>query len=1146
MNRTLKTAARNNAASNNAASNTNGSMHTRSSPPTSAAHTPTLLAALVAGVCASLVAPAANAQTQKAVPVSVLAPTVSSTAPQVLAAGAYAANKAVGGVSVEIERNGIPADGQTATAVLVKVFDRKGNPLAGDALLTVEVSGGRLQLPGARTDEIGPGRQDADRNTLATQITVKNGEARFNLLAPDTPQDVRLRVTAGTAQAEGLVSFVPELRDMVAVGLVEGVIRLSRKDPQLIQPVRLNDGFEAELRRFSKSFNDGKGQAAGRVAFFLKGKVKGDALLTAAFDSEKETRARLLRDIKPDEFYPVYGDSSIKTFDAKSASRLYVRIDKDKSYALYGDFSTADGFATAHGGTGVAPSALRSLGAYSRTLTGFRGQWAAEGDSAAAKLGATLGAFAAYDSLKQVTEEFRALGTSGPYVLRNNSALENSEKVELLVRSKDNPGVIKSQRVLLRLDDYSFEPFSGRILMNRPVSSVDADGDPVSLRVTYEVDQGGDRFWVAGLEGGFNLGDRVRVGGAIVDDRNPTAPYRLGSVHLGARLLERTWFTAEVAQSDSTLWRAGTALFSNPTFQSGEQRLTQTGKAARVGLQHQGESLTVDLNAVRTGAGFYNPSAPLQSGRSEVVGKAAWQLTDMFSVFGEGLRAEDRSTGGRRNGAALGVGVKLSDSLKLQGGVRLARENGLWNGTTLGVTSNVTPGSSTNPTGGLTGGIDPVNINPSTGLASSSFASVGNTTTTGQGISIDATTVFLGAQYQATERWWLEGLVEGSVDGDNKRRLVLGSAYRVGERSRVFGRYENQSGLTSAYGAAKANAFTLGAETDYMPGGQLFSEYRLRDATAREAQWANGVRNTWSLREGVTYTTAVEYLKVLNGLGGNAAAVALGYDNTEHALWKFGGKLEWRRVFDNRKTSANDKSDSVLSTAQVARKINRDWTLLVRNYLLANQYAQGVQVGAQQGTGGYKALQNRFQVGAAYRPVDTNRLDVLTKYENKYSRNADQQVGLTEQVHIGSVHAVWHPSRPWWLSGRLAAKSGTETGLSAYGKTQYEAVMVSGRLVYDITENIDLGLMAATLMGNPGKSRQSAFGVEAGYLVQQNLWLSAGYNWRGFSDRDLSASEYTNSGFYLRLRFKFDEDLFEGASRAVNRALDRLASDPKN
>jgi hypothetical protein len=92
--------------------------------------------------------------------------------------------------------------------------------------------------------------------------------------------------------------------------------------------------------------------------------------------------------------------------------------------------------------------------------------------------------------------------------------------------------------------------------------------------------------------------------------------------------------------------------------------------------------------------------------------------------------------------------------------------------------------------------------------------------------------------------------------------------------------------------------------------------------------------------------------------------------------------------------------------------------------------------------------------------------------------------------------------------------------------------------------------MAATLMGGPNgnslssltRSRQSALGLEVGYLVKENLWLSAGYNWRGFSDADLTASEYTNSGVYMRLRLKFDEDLFASTSRAINRTLDRAAA----
>jgi hypothetical protein len=1106
---------------------------------------------LVCAAVLALVLPLAFAQTATLGTAqdvhSVGIPPLADGTPLLLQQAPYAASSVVERVAVEVERNALPADGQSATAVLVRLFGSDGKPVQTEVVVTLEVSAGRLLMPGARTDELGPGRTDVDPALPGTQVRVRSGELRFTLVAPDTPQDVRLRVTAGSAQATGAVSFVPETRGFIAVGLIEGVIRLSRKDPSLVQPVRLDDGFEAELRRFSRSFNDGKSDAAVRGALFLKGKILGGALLTASFDSEKETRARLLRDIKPDEFYPVYGDASVKGFEAQSSSRLYLRVDKNKSYALFGDFSTGDGFAAEQGAAGVAPTALKTLGAYNRTLTGLRGQWTTENGVA------TAGAFAAYDTLKQVTEEFRATGTSGPFVLRNNSALENSEKIEVLVRHKDNPGLIKTQRPLQRLDDYGFEPFSGRILLNRPLGSVDPQGDPVSLRVTYEVDQGGERFVVAGVEGSVAVGQRTRVGAALVRDQNPASPAKLASVHMGTQLADRTWLTAEVARSESTVYEVGTQTFSNPTQQAGEERVDRTGHAARVALQHQGSSTTLDATAIQTDTGFYNPGAPLSGGRSEATVKGTWRLTEQLHVFGEALRGRDKTADGTRQGAALGLGVKLGQRLNVQGGVRVLQEDGGWNAGVPVITPNPTPGSSSMPTGGLLGGTDAVTVNPATGQSLASYAPV-STQAAGQGISVDATTLFLGAQFAATERLSVEGLVEGAVDGQHKHRLVLGGAYRVGERSRLVARYEDQSGLTSAYGATRSNALSVGADTQYMPGGQLFSEYRLRDATSREAWWANGVRNTWALREGVTATTAMEYLRVLDGQGGDAAAIALGYDYTAHPLWKLASKLEWRRVFDNRRLPGDEQSDSVLSTVALARKMNRDWTLLVRNHLLANRYAQGpggmpAGIGSP-AAGAYTALQDRLQIGAAFRPVDHNRFDVLSKYEFRFSHNANGQVGLKEAVHVASVQANYHPSRPWWFTARLAAKSREESGLSAQGKTRYDAALLSGRLVYDISENIDIGFMAATLVGGPNgnslsslpRSRQSALGLEVGYLVKENLWLSAGYNWRGFSDADLTASEYTNSGVYMRLRLKFDEDLFASTSRAINRTLDRAAA----
>ena len=74
---------------------------------------------------------------------------------------------------------------------------------------------------------------------------------------------------------------------------------------------------------------------------------------------------------------------------------------------------------------------------------------------------------------------------------------------------------------------------------------------------------------------------------------------------------------------------------------------------------------------------------------------------------------------------------------------------------------------------------------------------------------------------------------------------------------------------------------------------------------------------------------------------------------------------------------------------------------------------------------------------------------------------------------------------------------------------------------------------------SPRLNSQNAAGAEIGYLLTSNLWLSAGYNWTGFRDHDLTGSEYTSRGAYLRLRFKFDERLFSGNDPDVNRTLDR-------
>jgi hypothetical protein len=56
-------------------------------------------------------------------------------------------------------------------------------------------------------------------------------------------------------------------------------------------------------------------------------------------------------------------------------------------------------------------------------------------------------------------------------------------------------------------------------------------------------------------------------------------------------------------------------------------------------------------------------------------------------------------------------------------------------------------------------------------------------------------------------------------------------------------------------------------------------------------------------------------------------------------------------------------------------------------------------------------------------------------------------------------------------------------------------------------------------------------------MVMENLWLSAGYNWFGYKDQDLTGGDYTNKGAFVRLRYKFDEDLFRAKSKPAKAEL---------
>jgi hypothetical protein len=1018
------------------------------------------------------------------------------------------------------------ADGHTVLQFTVAVLDAQGAPIK-EGLLSVTTDGGMLI--------------DGDGHPAAQGLTAlpfRDGAAGFDLLVPARPGEVHIRVAAGRVTALGTLRFLPELRDMIAVGVIEGVISKHSLSADSIAPARFSDGFEREIESWSRQLG-GNLDGAGRVAFFLKGKISGDALLTAAYDSDKETRAKLATTIDPNAVYPVYGDNSIVGFEAQSASRLFVRIDKDRSYLLYGDFSTGGTSAAGTAASGTPPGAsLRAssavsiqstklpdevlLGRYDRTATGLRGHY----EDAANK----ADAFVIDDTLSRVIEEDPANGTSGPFAIRNNNAIQNSELVEVIVRDKNQRGVIKSITPLVRYVDYSFEPFSGQILLQQPLPSLSPSGDPVSLRITYEVDLGGARFLTYGASVSRQLNAAARIGASDVEDRNPLAPYRLSSVNADVALSSSLRLVAEAARTSSTLFSANGQVYALPSGQPGEVGAQLQGDAERVELLYKGAAAEGRLWWLRAGTGFNNQSAGVAPGREDVGARGSVPIADGVKLYAESMRSTDALTQTGRQANQIGILDKLSKVLTLDFSLRHLEDNSAFPPEATIAPNAAGPGAGYTVAGGFFGtGTGSTVVDPLTGAAINTLAPVGSTATAAPGRSLNATTARLASSWQATPQLRVDGALERSIDGEDHSSTELGAVYALTEREKAYVRAETQTGLASANSllpADRSNSFIVGLTHGVSDETSVFSEYRLVDAAYNASPStfdqlvANGLRNVHPLAAGLSATSTAELLRVFDGTQRQALALGSRLDYTAHPDWKASGTIEFRRLGDDPSLPGDQSQRQWLSTLTVARKLDASWTLLLKNYLLLHfnhDDVAGNPIG--------DTREERFLIGAAWRPLDNNRINGLARYEYKSVSDQSQPLGEHYDAHIASATMDYHPDRYWWMTGRVAVKRETDFNLPV-GSQAFDAWLVGGRLTRDLTDKIDIGVMFSTLHQQAGIARQSAYGFETGYLVATNMWVSLGYNLAGFTDRDLAASDYTQRNIYVRLRAKFDETLF--------------------
>ena len=909
---------------------------------------------------------------------------------------------------------GTLADAGTTASVAVELQDARGVPVTARTPLTLETTLGRWQAG------------DLDPALPGLQVFIEGGRAAFTLVPPAEPGEGGITAASGLVRAEETITFAPNLRPLIAAGVVEGVVHLGSGGNGWLQPASQRDGFEEELRTWSASGDGSRLGAGARAAFFLKGKIRGDYLLTAAYDSEKDGGKDLFRDIQPGAFYPVYGDASVRGYDAQSTGRLYVRIDRNRSFLLAGDFTTQP----------ADPDAARGLSTYQRSLSGVKGHFERGRSS--------LNAWASEDSSRQVIEEVPANGTSGPYQFAPRSVRVNSERVEVLTRDRDQPARIIETRSLTRFFDYEYEPFTGRLLLRAPLRSLDADLNPVSLRITYEVDEDGPSFWTYGADARYKLTDRLTLSGNYARDENPADPYQLTGGGAQWQFGPKTTLTAEVAQSDSSE--------------------TGAGLAGRVEFRHRDEKTDARIFYGETDPKFRNPASLLLPGRVEAGFKATYKLRPTTSLITQGLLTEDTARAASRKGVRVDV----------------AQSVGAWRFEVGARHSEQTAASPSGPARAA---------GPST---------------------VDSLRAKVTAPLPLLSGATAYGEYERAVSNARRELAAVGFDAALRRGGRAYGRHEF---ITSLGGAFELNEVernhntVVGLETPYLKGGQIFNEYRAgQELYGREAEAALGLRNLFHLGDGVRLNTSFERVTPVGGAGRNESTALAGALEFERERWRANARLELRE---------STSTDSVLNTLGYARRLNAEWTFLGKSILLLTR---------THGAAGGDSLQSRVQTGFAWRPARDDRWNLLGKYEVRYETDDRAAASVSRRLaHIFATDVAFTSRAGWTLSGHYAGKLTAEDGLAAG-----TAHLVGGRWRREFGRRWDAGLNAWALFAGDGGQLRHAVGPEAGVTLKKNLRLGLGYNFTGFRDRDLASDGTTARGVFLRLAFKFDEQLLRG------------------
>ena len=402
------------------------------------------------------------------------------------------------------------ADGKTPVKLRYEIYDTDGTLIPAGAEL--EIREGTLSP--LKKPDIFAAPPDANSHPHV-QIS-KDGEVLFAPVNNSGLYRVVLGYNNVTVEAETYVN--PKMRDWILVGLAEGTAGYNTVTGNMenLQNADVDENYYRD----------------GRVAFFAKGQIKGKWLLTIAYDSDKQkenNRSGLFQTINPESYYTLYGDGSAQQYDAASTNKLYIKIEREQFYAMFGDFDTG--------------LTVTELSRYSRRMTGFKTELQSKNYE--------LNAFASQTDQLYTRDEIPGDGTSGIYHLSHNTIVPNSDKVTIEVRDRFHSEVVISSQSMSSFTDYSIDYSAGTILFREPVYSRDPNLNPIIIVAEYETLSTSNGDYTYGGRAGVKLMDnKLKAGVTYIHEGDGDNSGNLYGTDATLKLDQNTKLRAEYAYSD--------------------------------------------------------------------------------------------------------------------------------------------------------------------------------------------------------------------------------------------------------------------------------------------------------------------------------------------------------------------------------------------------------------------------------------------------------------------------------------------------------------------------------------------------------------------------------------------------------------------